>query len=615
MPNDNSLSFVPPVPIYRPALQSMQLRGNVNEINNLPTPTGEPVTANQLGEAVGARGARGLFGVMGEVIGRRFIGRPGGSLVAEGIYDAVTGYNRGRASRKSLTQLDAKREPAAEGNAPGKVDKGKRKKDRGSTKPPPTAPTASGEQRFGQLPPSGGSGMTMSYRSSNLMMPAILQTDFTTIEGEPLPLFNATIDYHGQIYTYIGSFATYTNVASEVYLPRLYDNTSLKQEAMVPVFVKLQSDLLDITTTKFTDTFTEPNLWDYVQNFTALVELICWIQARLKYETADNYDDYMVGHTFIQGWITSYEVQAAIKRAEQLLLGKFYPPQMVATIFAMMQTYKNAPLPQAINFFVTPRDYLVPTLSDLPDALNSNSVPYKTAMQQVIIDEINFRISKLTTKESVYISKSIGFIRPSYKFTGFPEPSHLAKYDPHMLEHAQNMTRLALFKTTDSTVTAFPASASKMTDRPYNICLDVKDTMASTFALQSMPEAYNLGNSRNQTVKDATNIFTTFAKSYKIDNATVLDGATENVNIDNFFQLAMNASGDIFYSPEALADSLLSGRANILDFAESSATTRTTDPTKFSITPSNCQRVYFNNKFAPTDAVSKLISSFWDARR
>jgi hypothetical protein len=106
----------------------MQLRGNVNEINNLPTPTGEPVTANQLGEAVGARGARGLFGVMGEVIGRRFIGRPGGSLVAEGIYDAVTGYNRGRASRKSLTQLDAKREPAAEGNAPGKVDKGKRKK-------------------------------------------------------------------------------------------------------------------------------------------------------------------------------------------------------------------------------------------------------------------------------------------------------------------------------------------------------------------------------------------------------------------------------------------------------------------------------------------------------
>lgn len=613
--SDTSLSFVPPIPVPRPALRSMQLRGNVNEINNLPTPTGEPVSANQLGEAVGERGARGLFGVMGEVIGRRFIGRPGGSLVAEGIYDAVTGYNRGRASRKNLTALEATREPAADGKAPGKVDKGKRKKDRGSGKPPPTAPTASGEQRFGQLPPSGGSGMTMSYRPSNLMMPAILQTDFTTIEGEPLPLYNSTLDYHGQIYTYIGSLATYANIADDVYLPFLYYDSSLKADEMLPVFVKLQSDLLDITTTKFTDTFTDTNLWTYVQNFTALVELVCWIQARLKYETADNYDDYMVGHTFVQGWLTNYEIQSAIKRAEQLLLGKYFPPQMVTTIFAMMQTYKNAPLPQAINFFVTPRDYLVPTTSDLTTDRNSEQVLYKDLMQQQIINEINYRIAKLTTKESVFISKSIGFIRPSYKFTGFPEPSHMAKFDPHMLEHAQNMTRLALYKTSETYITAFPASADKMTDRPYNICLDVKDTMASTFALQSMPATYYLDNNRNQIINDATNVFTTFAKSFKIDGVSMLAYTTDNVNIDNFFQLARNSEGDIFWSPEALADSLLSGRANILDFPEIEGRSRASDPTKFSITPSNTQRVYFNNKFAPTDAVSKLISSFWDARR
>jgi len=612
---DNSLSFVPPVPVPRQALRTMQLRGNVNEINNLPTPTGEPVNANQLGEAVGERGARGLFGVMGEVIGRRFIGRPGGSLVAEGIYDAVTGYNRGRASRKAITALDATREPAADGKAPGKVDKGKRKKDRGSGKPPPTAPTASGEQRFGQLPPSGGSGMTMSYRPSNLMMPAILQTDFTTIEGEPLPLFNATLDYHGQIYTYIGSFATYANVPDDIYIPYLRNPSSLKEAELLPVYNKLQSDLLDITTTKFTDTFTDDNLWGYTHHFTALVELVCWLQARLKYETADNYDDYMVGHTFIQGWLTNYEIGAAIKRAEQLLLGKYFPPQIVTTIFAMMQTYKNAPLPQAINFFITPRDYLVPTSSDFAESRNSDQVLYKDLMQQQIVNEINYRVAKLTTKESVFISKSIGFVRPGYKFTGFPEPSHMAKFDPHMLEHAQNMTRLALYKTNETYITAFPSSADKMTDRPYNINLDVKDTMASTFALQSQPGAYYLDNNRNQFVMDNTNIFTTFAKSFKIDNATMLAHTTDNVNIDNFFQLARNSEGNIFYAPEALADSLLSGRANILDFPEIVDKARADTPTKFSITPSNCQRVYFNNKFAPTDAVSKLISSFWDARR
>lgn len=618
-------SFIP-VPMLRGPENSpsRMMSSQVGQSN----PNSMVLNAGQIGESAGREGLRGLFGLATEFLVQRATGRPGGSIVGTAIHDTIAGYARGRANRTALNARRGNRDMPSIGpnnNRPGRGSNGRgsgggngsRTTDTGGSRrggnrtrvntPPPISTTSN---LYNPVPKgSVQETSTMRQATPNVRVPVHINPKFHTFEGTELPLNTATTDYVGQLFTYIFTQANWANVQADTFLPYLYNVNSLKATEMVTTFQKLEQDLVDQYTSKFTDTFTPDNLWEYIQDFTAALELLAHYYSVRSIVTSENYDDYMLANTRLSGWYGSWQLRDAMTRLEHVLKGLFYPPEMTASVYAFNQLYKTSNLPQACNFRTTPRDYLVLIETDCDTTAQAT-------MQDTMIAEIEYRISRLTTRTAVYISKSIKAIRPGYLFTGLPNPSTTAVYDPNMYEHAINMTRVYLSKKTDNSITCFPAlSTTDFVDRPYNLPLDVEICNSTIFALQSQMGSYTYNTAPTT---DNVNVGSTFAKLKTSNGSDIL--SKDNAHyIDNFFSMVQDASGVYFWDPENIPDTMVSGRANILDWVlttpEGGGTpVRSTDPTKFSITPPTCQRVYYNNRIAPVDAVTKLISGYWDTR-
>jgi len=620
----DQLSFIP-TPILRGPENSASRTSNLQLRQS--NPNSMVLNAEQIGESAGREGLRGLFGIATEFLVQRATGRPGGSIIGTTLHDSVVGYTRGRANR---TALNARRgngdTPAvtqrdrggrgSNGRGSGGGNGNSRNTDTGGSRrggnrtrvntPPPISTTT---PLYNPVP-RGSVPETKTMRQTkqpNIRVPVNLKPKFHTLEGTALPLNSATTDYVGQLFTYIFTQANWANVTSDTWLPQLYNGNSLKATEMATTFPKLEQDLIDQYTSKFTDTFTAENLWEYIQDFTAALELLAHYHSVRSIVTSDNYDDYMLANTRLSAWYGSWALRDATTRLEHVLKGLYYPPEMTTSVYAFNQLYKTSNLPQACNFRTTPRDYLILIDSECDTTAQAT-------MQDTMIAEIDYRISRLTTRTSVIVSKSIGVIRPGYQFTGLPEPSTTAVYDPNMYEHAINMTRVFLSKVSDTKISCFPA-LSDTADRPYQLPLDVDLCNSTIFALQSQMGEYTYDTAPNT---DNVNVGSTFAK-LKTANGSDKLPKTSAQYIDNFFSLVMSANGSYFWDPENMPDTVVSGRSNIIDWVLAipeggTEKQRLADPTKFSITPPTCQRVYFNNKIAPVDAVTKLISGYWDTR-
>jgi hypothetical protein len=446
----------------------------------------------------------------------------------------------------------------------------------------------------------GGRGSSATSRSNapNVQLP-VLTGHLTTIEGGPMPTHDQTTDYVSQLSTTVFSFGTWSE-NTVGYLPNLYSGTSIKAKQIPLLFSRLLNDLFAQTTTKFTDTFTQDNFQEYMQAFTQAIELIAHVESVLAYNSRFGYSDKVIANEYLQEYYTSYSVNDDLNRLKSVLKNKYYPPKLVGMIHSAFQLYKLNDLEQSANFRLTPRARLIPQQTHgTGGEIRSN-----------IRNEIESLINVLSNRQNTLVSKALGFVRPSHIFTTMPEPTPHAVYDPNMVELFVNLPRVYLAKSTDTNYTVFPNKGA-LEDIPYVLNMEVDRANATIFALQPQPKPVATTDTN---YLDTVNFGATYPVSTKVDGSE-LSKNTYTKNFDNSFTFVVGTGDKRCWYSEDIADSYCSGKLFSIQNAEFNPITpegRTQDPTKFSITPPTSQRVYFNNSFAPTDAVRKLVDDIFD---
>jgi hypothetical protein len=305
--------------------------------------------------------------------------------------------------------------------------------------------------------------------------------------------------------------------------------------------------------------------------------------------------DKFIANEHLQEVYSSYEMIDALKRLKSVLKNKYFPPKMMGIIYSTFSLHKAQNLEQSVNFRFCPIPRGIPILAEITESNTSEIV--NTAIRTQVISRLNDLTDVLSTRNMTLVSKAIGFIRPSYIFNTTPTPVSYAQYSPSMVELLINLPRL--YKVENNNFRNVFPSAEKDKDRVYVVPLEVSQLNDVTFAMQSQPQktvSTLVGN-------DFTNFGTTFP----------LDVSFNNVNYGNCWSMQTKTINNVVVPGFRLEDDIASfaiGRSNILIY---NGALGTTEPTfKYSITPSYCQRVYFNNTFAPTDAVRKLVDDILD---
>lgn len=593
------LGFISPSP--------MPMRGGINQINNrYVQPTDVQSNSADMSNFDNVNSFRGMFETAGGIVANRFgFSSDFGRMAARSILTA--GENALSRSRKqNKTAMNARRRSNSGENTAGDPtsDRGRNnnnnKTDQGdgnmNNRRRKNNPGASDDRWGGR-----GSSASSSNTVPNIQIP-VLDGHLTTIEGGPMPNHDQTIDYVSQLSTTILSFSTWSSITVDPILPNIYDETSIKAKQLPLLFSRLLNDLLAQTTTKFTDEFTLSNFKNYMQAFTQAIELIAHVESVLAYNSRIGYADKVIANEYLQSEYTSYAVSDGLTRLKSVLKNKYYPPKMVGMIHSCFQLYKMSDLEQSANFRFTPRSrYIFQQSTGTGGNVRDN-----------IVTEIEDLISVLSNKNNTLISKAIGFIRPNFMFTTMPAPTPHAVYDPNMVELFINLPRVYLAKSTDTNLTVFP-NKGVLEDIPYVLNMEVDKANATVFALQPQPKPIG---ATSTTFSDVVNFATTYPVNTNV-NGGVLSKTTNTKNFDNSFTFVTGLNNKKCWYAEDIADSYCTGKLYSLQndtsgFNPNVPESRTSDPTKFSITPPNSQRVYFNNSFAPTDAVRKLVDDVFD---
>jgi len=575
MRNGNELAFNNP---GRPEL--VLRRANLPNMSPQVRPNSLPQAAGSLAQDIGA----GNYGSVLDTLvdyGATSVGLPRGvgAAASRTVRAAASGFTRGRAQR-AQTATNATR-----GN--------------GQTTPPAGTGTRrpSRERRDEDKRSRGGGGnaIVIGDNTPNMIMP-VIKGHLSTIEGGPLPVDVQKEDYVSQLHVANYSLATWwleTNPLSTS--PMLYDPNSIKSKQISLIFGRLLNDLFKEVTTKFTDDFTDVNFRKYMHTFIQSLELITHVESVLSYNSKVGYADKFIANEYYQEVYSDYLVIDALKRLKTVLKNKNFPPKLTGLIHTIFQLYKMQNIEQSVNF------RFIPLLGVLIDESNysAEGVLNASAIRSRIIAAAEHYISILTQRDMTLVSKAIGFIRPNYGFSVNPAPNMAAMYNQDMVELFINLPRLYSSNSISAdNVYAFPQPVVG-DDRPYVISREVDTANSVMFALQSQPITRSISSSNT----DYTNFGSTFSSIVGVSSTS------HRSNVFSMVSKSINSIPCPVFEPEGILESIVSGRSYVVDFGNGLSAAPTN---KYSLTPSTCQRVYFNNTFAPIDAVRKLVDDVLD---
>lgn len=503
-----------------------------------------------------------------------------GARVSKVTRDAVGGFVRGRQQQRAArTATNAQRggrdqTPPPTGTGRNRSNDRRRKRDGDAT-----------SARGGNPSIPGTDKMPIKF--------PVLTGHLSTIEGGPLPRTAQEEDYISQLHIASYSLATWSNtVGLEV---DIYNPNSIKNQQVELIFGRLLNDLLKEVTTKFTDTFTLDNFKNYMNAFIVSVEYITYLESVLAYDSKSGYSDKFIANEHLQETYTSYEVIDAIKRLKTVLKNKYFPPKLMGIIHATYQLHKNQNLEQNVNFRFCPIPQGLPLLNAI-ESLNDLDAA-NAQIRTNVVTKINSLIAVLSQRDYTFVSKAIGYIRPGYIFDTVPAPISAPTYDPMFVELMINLPRI--YKVDGATTNYSYPSAATGVDRPYYVSQEVSNLNSSVFAMQSQLVTGTTGFAKS----DITNFGTTFP----------LYPSASADSYGNMWSMVTKLSGTTTipaFEMENSIESFAIGRGNILVWSGDVGAALPTK--KYSITPPNCQRVYFNNTFAPTDAVRKLVDDILD---
>jgi hypothetical protein len=499
-----------------------------------------------------------------------------GSNISRATRNVVGGFIQGRRARRTAAN-------AQRGSG-------------GSTPPAATGTNPRRSRRRRDESPSSGRGgnpIVVGSDKPNFQMPSITG-HLSTIEGGPLPTsgVGSELDYVSQLHVATYSLATWDTNSSN---PYTYNPNSIKNEQVELIFSRLLNDLFAQVTTKFTDEFNIANFRKYMQTFISALEYITFIESVLAYDSKAGYSDKFIANEHLQETYSSFEMIDTIKRLKSVLKNKYFPPKMVGLIHSTFQLHKAQNIEQSVNFRFCPIPRGVPILAEVTAQNTLDTV--EATIRGAAIDKMEEYITTLSSRDMTLVSKAIGFIRPSYIFNTNPSPVSAPVFSPAMVELMINLPRL--YRADDNNFRNVFPSAEKGKDRVYVVPQEVSQLNDVVFAMQSQPVAKVSVDSAT----DFVNFGTTFP----------LDPAFTNSQYGNCWSMTTKDVGGVLvpgFELEGAIQSFAIGRSNILVYNNTVGTVL--PDKKYSITPSNCQRVYFNNTFAPTDAVRKLVDDVLD---